>query len=204
MDCKHPEGMHILHIEDNRADAVYIAELLSEDTTLNYCVDWAVKLAEGLDYLKEHEVDLVLLDLSLPDSEGMKTFHIVKKAVPDLPVIVMTGLMDESLGVKAVQEGAQDYLIKSKVDTELLVRSIRYAVEREKLVVRLREASEQINELRGLLPICSHCKNIRDDKGFWHQVEEYVTSHADVQFSHGICPSCFKKFYSYLQSDTDG
>lgn len=187
--------VHILHIEDNAADAANILEILFDDENFNYQVQSAVLLSEGLKYLARDQVDIVLLDLSLPDSIGYNTFLAVKHVVPDLPVIIMTGLADENLAVQAVQEGAQDYLVKGKVDTELLIRSIRYAIEREKLMVKLREAIDQIKILKGLLPICAHCKNIRDDKGFWHQVEEYVARHTEVEFTHGICPDCARKFY---------
>jgi len=196
-------NLHILHIEDNPADVVYIRELLDEDKNFNYRIKSLLRLAEGLHYLADNQVDIILLDLSLPDSCGMDTFLAVKEAAPDLPVIIMSGSADQDLATKAVQEGAQDYLLKGKVDADLLVRSLRYAVEREKLIVKLREASEQIKILHGLLPICAHCKNIRDDRGFWHQVEEYVTSHSEVEFTHGICPVCAKKFYPEFCPDQE-
>ncbi|MDD5231577.1 MAG: response regulator, partial [Candidatus Marinimicrobia bacterium] len=67
--------------------------------------------------------------------------------------------------------------------------------EREKLIRDLQEALNQVKTLSGLLPICSHCKKIRDDKGYWSEVETYIHSHSDVDFSHGICPECLKKYY---------
>ncbi len=72
---------------------------------------------------------------------------------------------------------------------------IRVEQERDKLILELQEAIEKIKTLRGLVPICMHCKNIRNDKGFWQKVEIYVQEHSDAQFSHGICPSCLKKYY---------
>lgn len=188
--------IRLLHVEDNSGDAAYIKELLADDTRVDYQVELVTLLAEGLQHLTRNETEIVLLDLSLPDSTGMDTFLKVKDAAPALPVIVMTGLADESLATRAVQEGAQDYLLKNTVDADLLIRSIRYAIEREKLRVRLREAFDQIKMLKGLLPICAHCKNIRDDQGYWHQLEEYVTSHSEVAFTHGICPVCAEKFYA--------
>ena len=196
MESPDNDTIHILHVEDNPADALYIEELLDDDRNFSYRVETVARLAGGLDYISRHRPDVILLDLSLPDSTGMQTFLAVKEEGPDIPVIIMSGLADEKLAVKAVSEGAQDYLVKGKVDTELLVRSIRHAIEREKLKVRLTEALNQIKILQGLLPICSHCKNIRDDKGFWHQVEEYVTRHSEAHFTHGICPACAEKYYS--------
>ena len=70
--------------------------------------------------------------------------------------------------------------------------------EREKLIDQLREATDKIKTLKGLLPICAHCKKIRNDNGYWQQVEVYVHEHSDAQFTHGICPDCIKKYYSHL------
>jgi len=67
--------------------------------------------------------------------------------------------------------------------------------EREKLILKLQEASNKVKILRGMLPICSHCKKIRDDKGYWNQIENYIHQHSEAEFSHGICPECVKKLY---------
>jgi hypothetical protein len=76
-------------------------------------------------------------------------------------------------------------------------------VEKEKMIVELQEASDKIKILRGFLPICSHCKKIRDDEGYWQQVENYISEHSEAQFSHGICPTCAKEHYSELLSGKD-
>ena len=73
--------------------------------------------------------------------------------------------------------------------------------EQKNLIQKLQDALEKIKTLRGLIPICAACKNIRDDRGFWHQVEEYISQHAEVKFSHGICPDCMKKLYPEVQSE---
>jgi DNA-binding NarL/FixJ family response regulator len=138
---------------------------------------------------------VTLLDLSLPDSHGLETFLTLKNMVSGMPVIIMTGMDDEALAMNAVQAGAQDYLVKRQLDTNLLVRAIRYAIEREKLIASLRQAFEQIKTLKGFIPICAACKNVRDDKGFWHQVEAYISDRSEAEFSHGICPECAKKLY---------
>src|SRR5574340_577943 len=77
---------------------------------------------------------------------------------------------------------------------------IRLMAEKEKMITELQEAADKIKTLRGFLPICAHCKKIRNDEGYWQQVEKYITEHSEVQFSHGICPSCAKEFYSELLS----
>lgn len=80
---------------------------------------------------------------------------------------------------------------------------IKAEQEREKLIHELQEAMEKIKTLKGLVPICMHCKNIRNDKGFWEKVETYVQEHSDAQFSHGICPSCLKKYYPQYYNDDE-
>lgn len=107
----------------------------------------------------------------------------------------MTGFADETTALQAVRLGAQDYLLKDQTDVHLLTRSIRYAIEREKLSTKLRKALAQIRTLSGLLPICSSCKNIRDDQGDWQHVEVFVRNHSDAEFTHGICPTCAAKLY---------
>lgn len=185
----------ILHIEDNQADVALVQEILVEAKEFSATVLHAGQLSLGLEKLNAEAVDIILLDLSLPDSSGNSTFRAVKERARDTPVIIMTGLNDEQTAINAVREGAQDYLEKSQVDANLLVRSIRYAIEREKLSSELRQAMARIKTLSGLLPICAACKKIRDDQGFWHQVEEYVRAHTDAEFTHGLCPKCADKLY---------
>jgi CheY-like chemotaxis protein len=192
---KRVKKTNILYIEDNPDDLAIIDEMLEEKFDMAYSLAHADLLATGLERLGQGGVDIILLDLSLPDSHGFTTFQEVKKGAKNLPVIVMTGLDDETTARKAVQEGAQDYLVKGQVTANLLMRAIRYAIEREKLVVKLRESLEQIKTLRGFIPICASCKKIRNDQGFWQQVEVYVSNHTEAEFSHGICPGCIKTLY---------
>jgi CheY-like chemotaxis protein len=185
----------ILYIEDNSADVVLLRELLSEEQNLEFVLEDVDTLSAGLERLEAGGIDLVLLDLSLPDSQGSTTFFIVREAVKNIPIILMTGLQDEDVALQLVQKGAQDYLLKGDINGTLLVRSFRYAIEREKLSALLRDALEQIYTLKGLIPICSSCKNVRDDKGYWQRVESYLSQYSSVKFSHGICPVCAKKLY---------
>jgi hypothetical protein len=80
---------------------------------------------------------------------------------------------------------------------------LRLMVEKEKMIVELQEATEKIKILRGFLPICSHCKKIRDDEGYWQQMEKYVSEHSEARFSHGICPNCAKEHYSEFLDEKD-
>lgn len=76
-------------------------------------------------------------------------------------------------------------------------------VEKEKMIVELQEANEKIKVLRGFLPICSHCKKIRNDEGYWQQLEKYISEHSEAKFSHGICPTCAEEHYSELFDEKD-
>jgi CheY-like chemotaxis protein len=188
-------SIHILSVEDNLTDAVFLREYLSEDQNLQHSLTEVKTLSEGIKRLKKGDVDVVLLDLSLPDSFGMETFHAIYAVCKDVPIILMTGLQDEQMALYAVRHGAQDYLIKGDINPSILGRSIRYAVERQQLLVQLRDVTEQVKVLKGIIPICASCKDIRDDEGFWHQMEQYIHNHSEAQFSHGICPKCAEKLY---------
>jgi len=119
-------------IEDSRGDARLIQEYLAEVEGLRFEVEGAERLAQGMARLSSGGIDVVLLDLSLPDSRGLDTFIKLHAAVPHVPIIVLTGFDDEVLAVRAVQEGAEDYLVKGHVNSNLLARSLRYAIERNR------------------------------------------------------------------------
>ena len=122
----------ILLIEDNPGDARLIKEYLSEVKNQKISLTNAMKLDEGINILEKELIDVILLDLKLPDSEGLGSFDKIFSVVPNIPVIVLTGLNDENTAIKAVQKGAQDYLVKDKVEGDLLIRSIRYSIERKR------------------------------------------------------------------------
>jgi signal transduction histidine kinase len=120
----------ILLIEDNPGDARLIREMLTESIGARFHLECVERLSAGLERLAQGGIDVVLLDLSLPDSQGLDTFLSTHAQVPRVPIVVLTGFDDELLAAKAVQTGAQDYLIKGQVDGHLLARSMRYAIER--------------------------------------------------------------------------
>lgn len=198
----------ILLIEDNPGDARLIREMLARAKGAKFDLERADRLQTGLERLNRGGFDLVLLDLGLPDSRGLDTFVKMHTQTPGVPIVVLTGLDDETLAIKAVQAGAQDYLIKGKIDNHLLVRAVRYAVERGKLIRELQDALAKIKTLRGLLSICSYCKKIRDDEGYWEQVEAYIEKHSNAKFTHGICKECLKKIspetYNKIYRDSPG
>ena len=191
--------IRLLLVEDNDDDALLLCEYLGMSDSTKYDVTRTKLLHEATNCLTHHSYDVILLDLSLPDSFGFDTYLTISKQVQEVPIILLTGCNDQDLAVKAIQSGAQDYLIKGEIDHNLLMRSIRYALERGRLVREqkrlnheLREALENVNVLSGLLPICACCKKIRDDKGYWSEVETYMKKHSDVSFTHGYCPGCYQ------------
>lgn len=133
---------HILLVEDEAAFADMLTEVLIAECGDALRVSTASRLHEALRHLKQEGFDLILLDLSLPDQQGLATFAAVKRAVPLLPIILLTGLDDESLALQALRDGAQDYLVKGQFDGILLARAIRYAIERNQIERRLRQSEE--------------------------------------------------------------
>jgi two-component sensor histidine kinase/CheY-like chemotaxis protein len=125
------KNINVLLIEDNPGDARLIQEMLAEARGVTLNVQHAGSLSKGLEHINCNDIELALLDLSLPDSHGLDTFIKVQSNATDIPIIVLSGLDNEELAVEAVQRGAQDYLVKGKVDSDLLVRAIRYAIERK-------------------------------------------------------------------------
>ena len=138
--------LKILLIEDNSGDARLIREMLADAMAGRFELTHAGRLSAGLTHLAEERFDLVLLDLSLPDSRGMDTFVQVHTHGPDVPVVVLTGNGDENLSSQAMRAGAQDYLVKGEIDGRLLVRSIRYAIERQELVLELECERQKMRE----------------------------------------------------------
>jgi signal transduction histidine kinase len=143
-----PETIHALLIEDNPGDARLIREMLRDARAQNASIELSVadRLSVGLERLATETTDLVLLDLSLPDSSGLQTFESVHSAAPLTPVVVLSGLDDEDVAVHAVQQGAQDYLVKGRVDGGTLVRSLRYAIERQRLEAARADLERQRDE----------------------------------------------------------
>ena len=135
----------ILLVEDNPGDRRLIREMLAEASNVTFDVKYADRLEAATEYLGHNGVEVILLDLGLPDSQGLATLKKIHAQVSRTPIVVLTGLNDETVGLQAVNEGAQDYLIKGQVDTDLLKRTIRYAIERKQTEERERQLQLQLN-----------------------------------------------------------
>ena len=187
--------LKVLLVEDDTGDSDYIQDIATETTGVPIQFVQVDRLASALTTLDETEIDVVLLDLGLPDSFGLGTLRQIRAHNSRVPIVVLTGLDDSELAIKAVSEGAQDYLVKGQLDNRLVERSIRYALERQKLLLKLQDALAEVKRLKALLPICSRCKKIRDDDGYWQSLEEYIGENAGTQFSHTLCSVCAQELY---------
>ncbi len=138
------ETLSILLIEDNSGDARLIREMLL--TYAEWEVQWThvQTLGDGLDALDNEFFDTILLDLGLPDSDGLETLRQVNERAPNTAILVLTGVADQKLGVRAVADGAQDYLVKGDIEGRLLVRAIRYAIERTRVEYAMRQQTQTL------------------------------------------------------------
>ncbi len=138
--------VRILMVEDNPSDVQVIRRLLQSSTEPVFEIETADEVGKGVDLLVGGcEPDVILLDLNLPDSdpEDLESFRRVHEAAPAVPIIVMTGLSDQEIATRAVRMGAQDFLVKGEVGSDVLMRSIRYAIERQEAEEELRESEER-------------------------------------------------------------
>ena len=136
----------ILLFEDNPGDAGLIEEMVNDSINYSYGLKIAETLEDGMNLLKNDSYDIILLDLGLPDSDGINTFLNVQKESSETPIIILTGLNDEDIGINAVKKGAQDYLTKGMVDPDLLERSIKYSIERKKVQIELQKYHDNLEK----------------------------------------------------------
>ena len=144
--------------------------------------------------------DVVLMDIEMPEMDGLEAARLIKEKHP-CPVVLLTSHDDPEMVRLASQVGVGAYLLKppsaEEIERALIMAVARFAdlTELRRLNNELKIALDNVKVLSGLLPICANCKKIRDDKGYWEAVDGYFTKHSDVQFTHGICPDCIKKYY---------
>lgn len=153
---------------------------------------------------------LAVLDWEMPGMDGLEVCRRIRDGHLSNPpyIIILTNRGEKADIISGLEAGANDYLAKPFDPGELRARVEvgRRMVEMQAAladkVLELREAFEQIKTLRGIVPICASCKKIRDDQGYWSQVEVYVRDHTEAEFSHDICPECMKKMYPDFCEDT--
>jgi DNA-binding response OmpR family regulator len=193
--------MRILIAEDDFTTRTLLLNMLKKE---GYEVMIAANGLEAWDALRQPDAPrLLLLDWLMPVMGGLEVVHRVR-ALPteQPPYIIMLTIKDEKIDIiTGLDAGANDYLTKPfdcgelRARVEVGSRMIELQDTLAGKMAELRAAFEQIKTLRGIIPICASCKKIRDDKGYWNQVDVYIREHTEAEFTHGICPDCTKKLY---------
>ncbi|MDD5759108.1 MAG: response regulator [Desulfobulbaceae bacterium] len=163
---------------------------------------------EGLALFREHGPELVLTDIRMPGMDGLAMVKEMRRGCRDTKIIMTTAFTDLQYMMEAIDLGVDQYVVKP-IDIEKLLAAVdkcaeniaqrqvarQFQAERETLLLELQAALEKVKLLSGFLPICASCKKIRDDSGYWQQIESYIRDHSEAEFSHGICPDCARKLY---------
>lgn len=153
---------------------------------------------EAVDKTCSLHPDVILIDIKMPELDGLEASRQIQERCPT-PIIILTAYESHDFLKKATEVGVAAYLTKPPKSDELertiIIAMARHAdfMELRRLNKELEQALSEIKQLKGILPICSYCKKIRDDKGYWEQLEAYITKHSEALFSHGMCPACAEK-----------
>ena len=169
----------ILIVDDEAKNIQLLGNLLEKN---QYEIEFAMKGDEALEWIDSRPFDLILLDVMMPGMDGYEVCRRVKSnpGKKHIPIIFLTAKTETDDIVKGFEVGASDYITKPFKHQELLAR-VKKEVE--------------LKVLRGLIPICANCKDIRDDKGTWRKIEEYIERYSLALFSHGMCPKCMDALY---------
>lgn len=214
------DTLRILLVDDSDHDRLIFVRAVCEGG-LRFRVTEYERAEEALDAVtrKSSEFDVAVVDNALPGMNGIEFCKAVRANGINLPLIILTGAGSEETAVEALRSGVNNYVIKESGPgymelLPLVVRDVvrnhreylaRVAAEKEKerTIKELQQALHELTQLRGILPICSFCKRIRDDEGYWQQVEVYIRDHSHVEFSHSLCPECLKQHYSDIDNGKD-
>ena len=201
--------MRILIAEDDFTSRTVLAGVLKKE---GHEVTATVNGAEAWQALQQPDAPLLaILDWMMPEMNGPEVVRRVRSLPTNRPphLIILTSKSDKDDIIAGLEAGANDYLAKPFHVGELRARIEvgRRMVEMQAALVakieQLRQALEHIKTLHGILPICMHCKKIRNDQGYWNQVEAYISRHSDVTFSHGICPDCLRRVYPEVSGEVE-
>ncbi len=199
----HESDSSILIVDDNPDNLRLLTRLLSEH---NYKVRVAPNGKRALATIRKEPPDLVMLDIMMPGMDGFEVCRQLKEdeQTAGIPVIFVSAIHVTIDKVKAFSLGGVDYITKpfkteevlARLNTHLSLRSLQQQMEKKNS--ELQKALDEIKILRGILPICASCKKIRNDDGYWEQIESYIGDHSEVEFSHGCCEECTHKLYPDL------
>lgn len=200
-------GMKILLVDDLEENISALVIALESE---GFILEMASSGEEALQIVERFLPDLILLDIRMGGMDGFETCRKLKKrdVTHDIPVIFLTVSKETKDIDQGFLCGGVDYVSKPFRQEEVCARvrthlHLRVLMKRqEQLIIELQEALEKVKVLSGLLPICASCKDIRDDKGYWKQVEVYIQDHSEAAFTHSICPDCTKRLYPKLHKNT--
>jgi DNA-binding response OmpR family regulator len=193
--------MRILIAEDDFTSRAILVAVLTKE---GHEVSVAVNGGDAWRALQQPDAPpLAILDWMMPELDGPEVVRRVRALPTQCPpyLIILTSRSDKTDIITGLQAGANDYLSKPfdagelRARVEVGSRMVELQDSLASKIEELQRALEDIKMLRGILPICMHCKKIRNDQGYWHQVEAYISEHSDAKFSHGICPACLSQHY---------
>ena len=144
--------IRVLLIEDNKDDVVFVQQAFDESTDYSFQIEHAVRLSRAIELLQDSSFDVILCDLTLPDSTGIETFHDLLAVAADVPIVILSGNQIDAVAVEAIEQGAQDYIVKDGFDSELLVRTLRYAITRHRLTAELQSSEQRLRMMAEQLP----------------------------------------------------
>ena len=199
MRCE-PGMNRILVVDDEERNIEIINRIFVRD---DYEMEFAQNGKDALECVSDFEPDVIVLDVMMPGIDGYKVCHQLKsdKETSKIMVLLLSGKVTIEDRLKGYEVQADDYVTKPydpeelRAKVRILLRLKNAQDERDRFIHKLEGALAKVKTLSGLLPICSSCKKIRDDKGYWNQIETYIREHSEAQFSHGICPECAKMLY---------
>jgi sigma-B regulation protein RsbU (phosphoserine phosphatase) len=192
--------MKILIAEDDAISRKILQTILIKDGYDVVAVEDGLKALESL---QKETPDMLITDWMMPDLDGVELSRQVRalKLPSYVYIVLLTALTEKQRIIEGLVAGADDYVTKPYDKTELLarVKAGKRVIQLEKTLLQknqeLSQALAQVKQLKGIVPICMHCKKIRNDKNYWQQVEEYVAEHTEADFSHSICPECLEEHY---------
>jgi len=201
--------MRILIAEDDATSRIVLATVLTKD---GYDVTATEDGTAAWEVLQRPDAPrLAILDLMMPGLDGLELVRRARgitSAAP--PYLIIVSTKGDKLDVIAgLDAGANDYLTKPFDPGELRARievgrrMIEMRFELNEKVRELKLALEQVRTLKGIVPICANCKNVRDDQGYWNRVETYLNDHTEADFTHAVCPDCMKRLYPQFGDDSD-
>ncbi|MBF0506486.1 MAG: response regulator [Nitrospirae bacterium] len=195
----------VLYVEDEPNAREAAGEILKRVVRTVYVAENG---KDGLEAFNKYNPDIVITDIRMPVMSGLDMAREIREGSSDKQIIITTAHSDTDYFLAAIDIAVDQYILKPVQSDKLIAavgkcadyilhkREIRkYTEEREKLILELQASLEKVKLLSGMLPICASCKKIRDDKGYWEQIEIYITEHSEALFTHAICPDCAKKLY---------